>query len=176
MKIKVISLLLLCASSFATAHEENNEKIKALEKRITVLEKLLNSTKDPSTQTLKKVNPAETDSSLLALSKWSYNLEKGDFGSNYNIKYHLKNNYKKNIKLLDASINFNDLLGEHLYGIKVDPDLKIKSGTIKIEGGLYRINQFIAKQGRMAKMEKKDIIANLVVRKIVFDDNTVLEP
>ena len=175
MKTTLITIILTISSSLAFSHEDNTTKIQELETRIVQLEKLLKDDSSSSAQELKKIKTPEKGDSLLILKNWSYKLEKGRHSSNYNIKYSLSNGYKKNIKLLDASIHFSDLLGEHLYGIKITPDLKIKVGELKADGGIYGINRFMNEQARMAKMDKKDIVAKLVIRKIVFDDNTILE-
>ena len=174
MKIYITAIILTLSACSLFAHEEDTQKIETLEKRIAALEALLSQASD--SVELKRIQAAKNDGSLLALGAWSYEFQKGKFGPTYSITYNLKNSYKKGIKLMDASIQFSDLLGEHLYGIKVEPDLKIAPGSNVKEEGTYDVNRFMSEQMRMSKMDKKDVIAKLVVRKIVFDDNTVLEP
>jgi hypothetical protein len=94
---------------------------------------------------------------------------------NYEFTYTLKNGFTKGIKLIDGSIHFKDLLGERLYGIRVTPDLKIPSGKSKTDSGQWTINPFIADDQRMTAMDKKDVIAELKIRQIVFDYNTILK-
>ena len=68
-----------------------------------------------------------------------------------------------------------DLLDDHLYGIKVTPDMTIGAGNVRTESGQYRLNQFMNKHHRMKNMNKADIKAKLQVERIVFTDNTVLK-
>lgn len=175
MKTFISILALTCSVSSLCADEDLKKRIAELEKRVARLETLLKTFEGNQESRLLPVNDKEAKSRL-ALSSWDYSFTKRDFGSYYEISYTLQNNYPKKIKLLDASIQFKDLLGEHIYGIKVEPDVKIDSKGSRSESGLFRINQFMNEHFRMRKMDKKDIVAELVVRKIVFDDNTVLEP
>lgn len=114
----------------------------------------------------------------LSLAGWAYEYasKKTSFSTNeyYKIAYTLKNGYSKAIKLIDATIQFNDLLGDNIYGIKVEKDLLISAGSLKQEEGLFSINQFISSQRRMKGMEKSDIRAVLHIQKLVLEDNTVL--
>jgi hypothetical protein len=112
----------------------------------------------------------------LELVSWDYSLHQGEYSQNYYaITLALKNNAPKDIKLIDASVLFSDLLGNQVYGIKVSPDHLIPAGKVISDKGQYSVNQFIAEQARMAQMKKEDIKATLIVRKLVFADNSVGE-
>jgi hypothetical protein len=112
----------------------------------------------------------------LELLAWDFAVVKGDFGADYyEISYSMKNTTDKPIKLIDGGLHFSDLLGKHLYGIKIEPDLKIEPNETVKESGEYRINQFIAEQNRMKKMSREDIKAGLRISKVVFGDNTILD-
>ena len=70
---------------------------------------------------------------------------------------------------------FKDLLGEKVYSIRITPDQKVAAGKNLVDKGSYDINQYIASQTRMAQMKKEDIQATLMIRKLVFTDNTIAE-
>ena len=58
---------------------------------------------------------------------------------------------------------------EHCFS----PDLHIPADKTVTDKGEYSVNQFIPEQARMAQMKKEDIKAALVVRRLVFADNSV---
>lgn len=145
-------------------------KVQELEKRIKALEAEI--THPPPTVV---TNKKSEKLAKLKLVKWSYSYTKGDYSSYYRISYELFNEYEKGVKLIDASLHFEDLLGEHLFGIKITPDLRILPGRKKSDSGNYRISSFDYNQQRMKDMVQKDVVPKLVVRRIVFEDNTILE-
>ncbi len=121
-------------------------------------------------------SPVAETKAPLELVSWDYSFHQGQYSQNYYaITLTLKNNAPKDIKLIDASVRFSDLLGNQVFGIKVSPDRLISAGESVNDNGEYSVNQFIAEQARMAQMKKEDIKATLIVRKLVFADNTVGE-
>jgi len=171
-KYIVMSLLCLICTGLH-ANDNMEERVKVLEKKVMELEKLIKTT--PATKPLTTSSKNRDANSGLNLSEWTYVYTEEKSGGYYRINYTLTNTYKKDIKLIDGSIQFKDLLGERLYGIKITPDLKIASGESLKDGGSYRINKFINEQMRMSVMAKEDIVATPVIRKIVFTDNSILE-
>jgi hypothetical protein len=87
----------------------------------------------------------------------------------------LRNNYDKPIKLINGSVVFFDLVGEHIIGIRMDRDVKIDPGKEEIFRGDYRINQFINSEMRLKDLAPEDVRARLQVKKIVFRDNTIID-
>ena len=172
--IKYFSIFLVCAlSANAIASENLEERVNALEIKVIELEKLIKTT--PKTKPLTTSAKQSAAKTGLTLSEWSYSYEQERSSGYYRIFYTLVNSYEKDIKLIDGSLQFKDLLGERLYGIKITPDLKIASGKSIKDGGTYRINRFMNEQLRMKDMAKEDVVATLVIRKIVFSDNSILE-
>ena len=124
----------------------------------------------------KELSPsARTNEGGLALSEWTYTYKRDSMGDYYVINYALKNNYDKNIKLVYGSINFKDSLGTVVFGIAITSGLKIPAGETVKHGGPYLFNQFVNGQLIMKDMDKRDIVTEVIIRKLVFDDNTVLE-
>jgi len=155
--------------------------VQQLEERVAALEKEVAQLKEASSESAR--TPAQTvttqasrNKSPLGLTDWSYQYRTGDYGQQYySINLKLRNSGTKGIKLIDGSVEFSDLLGETLYRIKVSPDLRIGPGEVLDDSGNYSINQFINEQLRMKDMEPNDIRAELIVRKLVFEDNSIVE-
>jgi hypothetical protein len=126
------------------------------------------ATPNPSIKVAKPNSP-------LSLIAWSYTFEESNGSGNYRIGFALQNNSPKGIKLVDGSLQFYDLLDEHLYGIALERDVKIDASSIYKDSGLYKINQFIADDLRMKKMDREDVKAKLRIRKVVFEDNEILD-
>ena len=91
----------------------------------------------------------------------------------YKITYTLKNRTDKAIKLNQSTIQFKDLLGERVYGIQVDHDLKIPAQIEVTDTGSYPANQFIPEQMRLKGMAKENVKAELIVTKAVFSDGPI---
>lgn len=155
-------------------------RIFELEKRIAALESQLAKLTSPTPATTQPevagVRAAKPGDVPLVLDDWDYKFVEGEFGqASYRITLRLRNAGEKQIKLVEASVQFTDLLDKSLYGITVSPDITIAPGKPQVEQGNYHINQFISAQSRMKDMKKADIKATLQVRRLVFSDNTVLQ-
>lgn len=164
--------LLFCCSSITFAADKNLEtKVQELEQRIEKLEKMLS----PPAKTTTATTTAPTNDCLLQLKDWQVTYGKNSITGYYQITYEISNNYKKTVKLIDGGIDFKDLLGETMYSIKIRPDVLVKPSEAMSNTGKFRINEYINEQTRMKDMNKKDIIPELNIRKIVFDDNSIME-
>ena len=167
-------LALALITTSACGQQENAEKrLSDLEKRVSALEKAspLSSLLHPTSTT-----PTTETKSPLQLVSWDAQLSRGQYSDyNYKITIGLKNSANKDIKLIEASVQFTDLLGAHIYGIKVTPDHLIPAGHSITDSGEYHVNQFEPEQARLAQMKKEDIKGTLVVSKLVFTDNTIGE-
>lgn len=173
MKALSVTLTILAAlSTSACGQQENVEKrLSDLEKRVTALEKAspLSSLLGAAAPT-----PAVPTKSPLELVSWEAHLDRGQYSDyHYTITLTLKNNSDKDIKLIDATVQFADLLGSHMYGIKVNPDQLLPAGKSTTSTGEYSVNQFMPEQARLAQMKKEDVKATLVVSKLVFTDNSI---
>jgi hypothetical protein len=174
-----VSVLEAEAGPPATPNQKLEARVSELEKRVAELDAKLNAitaTAPATTQpTIAAVVNAQGKPATLILDDWDFSSGDGDFGrSFYEITLKLRNAGTKPIKLVDASVQFADLLDSHLYGIKISPDLSLAAGGTHEDKGRYDINQFINEQTRMKGMKKADIKATLTVHRIVFTDNTVV--
>jgi len=169
----VLSALVTACTSACGQDHSVEKRLSDLEKRVTTLEKasplssLLNAASSP---------PAVETKSPLQLISWDAHLNRGEYSNyNYKITLTLKNDSDKDIKLIDATVQFADLLGSRIYGIKVSPDHLIPAGKTITDSSEYSVNQFMPEQARLAQMKKEDVKATLVVSKVVFTDNTIGE-
>jgi hypothetical protein len=119
---------------------------------------------------------APSDDPPFQVASWSAKLGADRFNINhhYSITYTLKNQHKKGIKLIDASLHFSDLLGTIVYTIKLNQDVRIPAEGTSQSSGQWPINSFEPEQGRLARIPKDDVVTTLVIRRVVFDDNTIL--
>ena len=167
-------ILVICATAWGQQEDQSVEKrLSDLEKRVTALEKAT-----PLSSPLNAASPlpAGATKSPLELVAWDAHLVRGeDSYDKYEISLTLKNNSDKDVKFIDATVQFADLLGSHIYDIKVNPDHLIPAGQSITDTGQYSINQLIPEQARLAQMKKEEVKATLVVSKVVFTDNSISE-
>src|SRR5213592_4360171 len=164
-------ILAVCATVYGQQQDQSVEKrLSDLEKRVTALEKAspLSSPLNAASPT-----PALATKSPLELVAWDARLVRGeDSYDKYEISLTLKNNSDKDIKFIDARVQFADLLGSHIY-MTFNPDHLIPAGQSITDTGQYPINQLMPEQARLAQMKKEDVKATLVVSKLVFTDNSI---
>ena len=176
----VVGVLMLSAPVFAA--ETADDRIADLQKRVEALERQVRALTEAATPALaaapvdgaaKNIEPSPPGAPAIDLVTWDSHMRKGDFSNFYRITYVLKNNYEKPIKVIDGSLQFTDLLGEVIYTIRLTKDAYIGPGKQVSSTGDYGINQFLPGQDRMGGMPKTDIIPKIVVRSVVFGDNTI---
>jgi hypothetical protein len=167
-------ILAVCTTASGQQRDQSIEKqLSDLEKRVTALEKA-----SPLSSPLNAVSPmpAVATKSPLELVAWEAHLVRGeDSYDKYDISLTLKNNSDKDIKFIDATVQFADLLGSHIYDIKVNRDHLIPAGQSITDTGQYPINQLMPEQSRLGQMKKEDVKATLVLSKLVFTDNSIGE-
>lgn len=174
-------ILVTAAAAVLTAHSAMaaevslEQRVKALEDQVAALMKAQPPLASPGAANPTVSRAPAIEAGSLKVTKWDYASRNGEYGQMiYWISYTLLNGYEKPIKLIKGSLQFQDLLGERVYGIALDQDVKIAPGKECNFGGDYRRNQFIASEQRLAAMSKGDVLVRLVVETVVFADNTVL--
>jgi len=167
-------ILAVCTTVCGQQQDQSVEKrLNDLEKRVTALEK---ASPLSSPLTAASPTPALATKSPLELAAWDARLVRGeDSYYKYEISLTLKNNSDKDIKFIDATVQFADLPGSHIYDIKINPDHLLPAGQSITATGQYPINQLMPEQARLAQMKKEDVKATLVVSKLVFTDNSIGE-
>jgi len=168
------AILAVCTTVCGQQQDESVEKrLSDLEKRVTTLERA-----SPISSPLNAASPTPSlaTKSAVDLVAWDARLVRAeDSYYKYEISLTLKNNSDKDVKYIDATVQFADLVGSHIYDIKVNPDHLIPAGQSITATGQYPINQLMPEQARLAQMKKEDVKATLVVSKLVFTDNSIGE-
>ena len=67
------------------------------------------------------------------------------------------------------------MLCSPIYAIKVAPDLLIPAGETITDSKVYHINKYMPEQARLAQLKKEDVKATIIVSRLVFTDNTIVE-
>jgi ABC-type multidrug transport system fused ATPase/permease subunit len=172
--------LLLSGNAYA---ETINQRLDAIEKRLEKIEEslsgieminnLLNTNilgNSPKSKNITKTNKSKLDLKLKQLNCFddTIGIEK------IFIRYQITNNYEKKIKLVDATLIANDLLGEVIFRGQIARDVYLASGGVDNVEVSYS-DLMMNKCGRIKSVEFSDIKYVLNVSKIAFEDNTVLE-
>lgn len=180
MKILSLVLLLFVANSYAAQPEweprvtQLEQDVQRLQEQLDALNTLVNLLSKQSLP-LTPVPLLPVEPPKLVLKSWSYHSEAIKFNTYYAIDIELYNGFSKGIKEIDATIEFRNLLGGLIYSVPVTTDTPIPAGVaITDKGGRDRDNRrLLAENHQLRKMRPEDINAELIVRKIVFDDNSV---
>ncbi len=131
----------------------------------------------------------------LSLVKWNWGKRTAGDWRIHSIKFSLHNGYAKRIKMVHASVRFDDLLGNQLHAFQLEQDLRIpamsqiefthESATKKQRvSDSYRsipeeirviIKRRVTGIDRMMILKPEDVVGKIEVKKIVFGDNSVLQ-
>ncbi|MEN9459992.1 MAG: hypothetical protein RIS84_12 [Pseudomonadota bacterium] len=144
------------------------QEVQQLKQRITQLESVFSKLITPANHV------ASPSGSLLLLKSWSLRPQAVKFETYYALDIELLNNFDKAIKEIDALVNFKNLLGGHLYSINLNHDSNIPAGGSLLDQGGRDNSRLLSRWHQMTKVTPQDIKAELVVKKIVFSDNSVL--
>lgn len=151
------------------------DRITKLEQRVSKLE-VKESKPAASTEPKKADTKAEKQAgNPLELVDWKHSFQRGQFQNAYRISVTLKNSANKKIKLIEAAVQFTDLLDAEIYAIRLKQDLQIDAGATVVNTDDYPINQFIPAHARLKDLDKEDVKAVFIVGRIVFTDNTILD-
>ncbi len=181
---KVLLALALMASSVMADSPDAMEKcasMKVDEERLACFDKLVLFVRE-----LKKMSHKNKENALLNKTKkasmpkeqdielvsWDNRFESNKYSndSSVYITYTLKNNLNSDIKLIDGTLKFLDLLGENVYSIQLEKDVDLKAKkTLTVEAGPF------FGEARFEKLPKADKKPVLKIRKMVTTDNQIIE-
>jgi len=147
---------------------ELEQEVQQLKQRIIQLETVLSKLPSPSNYA------ATLSTSKLLLKSWSLRPQQVKFEDYYALDIELLNNFDKAIREIDARVNFKNLLGGHLYSINLSPDSNIPAGGTLLDQGGRNSSRLLSHWHQMIKVNPQDVRAELIVKKIVFSDNSVL--
>jgi len=175
------SLLAQNSSPGPTSTPSLEQRVSDLEKKLQSIESIpivamaLKMNGSAQANSTPEANPTPQSDAPLELMKWEYRFKAGqyEFQSRHLFSYILKNRTDKSIKLVDGSILFTDLLGEKLMSIRLLQDIIYSPREPAPASGEWSVNQFESGEQRMSTVNHDDVKAILVVRRVVFGDNSV---
>lgn len=77
-------------------------------------------------------------------------------------------NGDREIRMIDASAGFSDVLGGSIASFRMDRDLRLEPGAQFEQTGLWGMNMF----ERLLDMEQADVETRVCVRGVVYADGT----
>jgi hypothetical protein len=109
------------------------------------------------------------------LESWSYQFKRGQYEvqNRHVFTYSLKNRAGKGIKLVDGGVVFRDRLGEKIMSIKLLQDIRYPSRKSQSATGGSSTNAFDSSEQRIQTMNHDDVLPELEINKVVFEDNTI---
>ena len=167
--MKYALLLILCCVGQVHADNTLEQRIIQLEQEVTLLKQqieILNAT----VQKNQSVAPSHLN---IVLSRWYFRAEKVKFNTYYALDIELTNHFDKGIKEIDARVRFSDLLGSLLYSVALGKQIQIAPGQSLVDKGTQANQRLITEQHPLKRLSERDVKAELNVRKIVFDDDSV---
>lgn len=177
-----ILLVALVSPSLLRAQEKPDleKRVALLEKRLAQIESIpliamALSAREGGRETL-PTEPPQTDAPLV-LDDWTYSFEKGqyEFQDKHDISYTLTNRTDKPIKLVDATIVFRDLAGEKIFTAKLLQDYNYPPGEAVKVSGWWPVPMIEPTGKRLSVIKHEDVKTQLIVRKVVFEDNSIWE-
>jgi len=183
MKKLLIIVLGFLLSGNVGYTENTNQRLDKIEKRLEKIEEslsgldfiknLLNT--NALDNNSKTTNNTKINKSKLSIELKQLNCFEDSIGfKKITIRYVITNNYKKKVKLVDATIIAKDLLDDEIFRGKISRDVYLDSEKSDTIGGTY--DDLIYNHcGKIKAVEFPDIKYVLDVSKIAFEDNTVLE-
>lgn len=164
-----LPLLLCCWITPSLAEMTLEQRVLQLEQEVSALkqqiEQLNNLQHKPAIHI--------TDNLRLSVTRWLFRTEKVKFNTYYALDIELTNHFEKGIKEIDARVRFSDLLGSLLYTVTLGKQLQLAAGQTLVDKGTQANQRLIAEQHPLKRMKEEDVKAELVVRRIVFEDDTV---
>ncbi|GEM_PF-1153706 len=186
MKIIIIALLLVIPVLSGADSTDLEPRVLKLEQQVDQLQQQLdrlqhqvNSPTAPSSTPVVPTPPTASGAVVMApqqltLVTWSFRYVPIKFDTYYALDVELHNGFTKKITEVEARIDFRDLLGELLYSITVTSNLDLPAGQTMTDQGNRRNKRLLGRGHQLVGLEMKDLKAELIVSKLVFDDGTVL--
>src|SRR5690606_26324405 len=72
-------------------------------------------------------------------------------------------NWPQPIRMIDASVQFQDLLGGYIGGVALDRDTRLSNGETTTDSGIYLGTDFT----RIPEMERDDVMVTTCTRAVV---------
>lgn len=107
-------------------------------------------------------------SDLLSVQEYDASVTQVAYSNGLELNVQISNESGRDIRMIDGSILFQDVLGRDIIRIAIEPDQKIAAdGSVKQEG-LYT-------NTRLADVAPEDVVVSTCVRGLVYADGEVFK-
>lgn len=186
--------LLIISTASSYAQDQNapvsaleqllNTRIEKLEQKIDDLDQKLNElqtrieglTAVPASPVRSVDATVKTkEEPKLSVESWQFREVQVKYNTYYALDLVLHNGYDKVIKDIDGRLKFKNLLGGHLYSISITENLHIPANETIIDEGTQQTGRLLGRGHQMRSINPEEMKTELAIRKIVFEDNSILE-
>lgn len=168
-------LCLLAGLPLAGTAAELEDRIQRLEAAVQSLQAEVAELRTYLEQRPVAAEPAAGTEHRLMLQDWSFRAVQVKFHSFQALDLLLHNGYDKAIREMEARLDFTDLLGEHVYSLRLPARLEIPARADVTERGTARNKRLFGKGAVLEKISRDHVRAELVIKRIVFEDGSVEE-
>jgi hypothetical protein len=102
----------------------------------------------------------------ITVKSWAPSAKESLIGEPVLVRYVLNNALDKSIRMIDASVFFDDVLGKHIGGYEVEPDVAaVAGGDFEVEGTYLGMT-------RLLDANPEDILVSICTKAVVYGDGT----
>jgi hypothetical protein len=148
-------------------------RVEQLEAAVRTLESELASLRAAPASLSSVPTPDELNPTNLVLRHWSFREVQVKFNTFHALDLTFYNGYPKNIREIDARLDFKDLLGEHMYSVRISVSEEIPAHSDIIDQGTATNRRLFGKGAVLEKISRQNVKAELYLRRIVFTDGSV---
>lgn len=105
-------------------------------------------------------------SDAILLKSWTPEATKTIIGQSVKVHFVLTNGLSKGFRMADASVFFDDVLGNHIGGYVLEPDMKVGAGAdVEISGNYPGMT-------RLLEADPADIVVRICTKAVVYEDGS----
>lgn len=115
-------------------------------------------------------DPCRGDGSGLPLTVTDWSIEEVEIGvsKGMDISVSMRSNAEKPFRMVDATLTFEDALGEYISSFTVDPDLAAAPGEV-----VTSVNGYLGTDmNRVLKMNRDDVVVYACTHELLYEDGS----
>jgi len=115
-------------------------------------------------------DPCRGDGSGAPLTVTDWSIEEVEIGvsKGMDITVSMRSNAQKPFRMVDASFNFEDALGNYISSFTADPDLAAAPGEV-----VMTVNGYLGSEmSRVLKMNRNDVVVYACTHELLYEDGT----
>lgn len=110
---------------------------------------------------------------VLSVTQWSAEEFQATIGKGVSLEVTIENKTENDLRMVDARIFFDDVLGRSITNLVVEEDARIAAGERFVQSGRYQ-SYGMTDIGRLATVETSDIVTTICTTAAVASDGEVL--